>query len=256
MCIVGVAVVGRADGHDCLECRRAACRNLKCIEAAPGDAHHSDYATAPGLRCQPRNHLHAIVLLLSCVLVEQQAIRLATTSNIDANARVAVAGQIRMRQRVALVSPVALAIWEILQDRGNWVLFGIIGQPDARRQRRAVFQQDQRLLDHAHRARERRHNHRGPHWHDYKTAEVVNRYTLPGHRRRCPTSLPCVDPGPCASTRRCARSSLSIRFRAADQRSLRAVAPFTSPSCDIPCEWFSRAMSLQRERVAPGLVEA
>jgi PhnB protein len=36
-----------------------------------------------------RSH-HAIVLLLFCVLVEQQAIRLAATSNIDADARVAV----------------------------------------------------------------------------------------------------------------------------------------------------------------------
>jgi hypothetical protein len=92
MHIIGIPVVGRADGYDCLEGRRAARRNLKSIETTPGNSHHPDHAAAPGLRCQPRNHLHAIVLLLFCVLVEQQAIRLAATSNIDANARVAVAG--------------------------------------------------------------------------------------------------------------------------------------------------------------------
>src|SRR5262249_50661242 len=125
MHIVGVPVVGRADGYDCLECRGTARRNLKSIETTPGDSHHPDHATAPGLRRQPRDHLHAIVLLLFCVLVEQQAIRLPATSNIDADARVAMAGQIRMSQRVPFVSAVALAIWEILQDRRNWVLFGI-----------------------------------------------------------------------------------------------------------------------------------
>src|SRR4030095_5984538 len=120
MDIVRVSIIGRADGDDRLECRRAPCRNLKSIEAAPGDSHHLDNATAPGWRRQPRDHLHAIVLLLFCVLVEQQAIRLAATSDIDADARVAVAGQIRMSQRVPLVSPVALAVWEILEDGRNW----------------------------------------------------------------------------------------------------------------------------------------
>src|SRR5438128_10200774 len=105
MDIVRVAIIGRADGDDGLECRRAPCRNLKSIEAAPGDSHHPDDAAAPGLRRQPSDHLDAIVLLLLCVLVEQQATRLAATAKIDANAGVAVAGQRRMRLRVALVSP-------------------------------------------------------------------------------------------------------------------------------------------------------
>src|SRR5262245_37246444 len=108
MDIVRVSIVGRADGDDRLECRRAPRRNLKSVETTPGDSHHPDHATTPGLRCQPRNHLHAIVLLLLCVLIEQQAPRLAAASNVDTNARVAVAGQIGMSQRISLVSPVAL----------------------------------------------------------------------------------------------------------------------------------------------------
>src|SRR5262249_27662579 len=63
MHIVGIPVVGRADGYDGLECRRTPRRNLKSIEAAPGDSHHPDDAAAPGLRRQPTDHLHAIVLL-------------------------------------------------------------------------------------------------------------------------------------------------------------------------------------------------
>src|SRR5262249_47537142 len=116
MDIVRVAIVGRADGDDGLEGGRPARRNLKSIEAAPGDSHHPDDAAAPGLRGQPRDHLDAIVLLLLCVLVEQQATRFAATTKVDANAGVAVAGEIRMRLRVALVGPVALAVREIFQD--------------------------------------------------------------------------------------------------------------------------------------------
>src|SRR5260370_26721462 len=64
-----------------------------------------------------------------------------------------------MSQRVSFVSPVALAIWEILQDCRNRVLFGMIRQPDAGRQRRTVFQRYQRVLDNPHGFAERRGNH-------------------------------------------------------------------------------------------------
>src|SRR5437660_1944195 len=65
-----------------------------------------------------------------------------------------------MGQRVALVGAVALPIWEILQDRRNRVLFGIVRQPDACRQRRAVFQRYQGVLDNMHRSWKGRDNHR------------------------------------------------------------------------------------------------
>src|SRR5262245_6812465 len=66
-----------------------------------------------------------------------------------------------MSQRVALVGAVALAIWEILQDRRNRVLFGIVRQPDAGRQRRSVLQRYQGVLDNTHRLWEIRDNHSG-----------------------------------------------------------------------------------------------
>jgi hypothetical protein len=71
-----------------------------------------------------------------------------------------VTGQIRMSQRVPLVRSVALAIWEILQDRRNRVLFSIVRQPDAGRQHRTVFQRYQSMLDDPHSSREGRDNHR------------------------------------------------------------------------------------------------
>src|SRR5271166_6281275 len=67
-----------------------------------------------------------------------------------------------MSQRVPLVRAVALAIWEILQDRRNRVLFSIVRQPDAGRQRRTVFQRYQRVLDDAHSLWKSRDNHGGP----------------------------------------------------------------------------------------------
>src|SRR5215831_3157523 len=59
MRIVSVPIVGRTNSDDCFECRRAARRNLKSIEPAPGNSHHPNRAIAPGLSCQPIDHLHA-----------------------------------------------------------------------------------------------------------------------------------------------------------------------------------------------------
>src|SRR5262249_48840063 len=107
----------------------------------------------------PSDHLQAIILFLFDVLVEQQARRFAATSKVDANAGVAVSGQIRMSERVTFVRSVALAIWQILQDRRNRVLLGILRQPKARRQHRTVFQRYQHVLNDPHGSREGRDNH-------------------------------------------------------------------------------------------------
>src|ERR1700683_147071 len=69
--VVRVAIVSRTNGNDCFERRGTARRDLKSIEPAPGDSHHSNGAIAPGLRGQPGDQLHAIVLFLLGVLVEQ-----------------------------------------------------------------------------------------------------------------------------------------------------------------------------------------
>src|SRR5262249_56230790 len=119
-------------------------------------------APAPGFPPHPPDPLAALILPFLAVSAGQKARALATTSKIDANAGVAVAGEIGMRLRVPLVGPIALAVGKILQDRRDRVPFSVVRQPDARRQRRAVLQRDQRVLDNAHGAWKRRHNHGDP----------------------------------------------------------------------------------------------
>ncbi len=156
--VVSVAIVGRTNGDDGFECRGTARRDLKSVEPAPGDSHHANGAIAPRLRRQPGDELHAVVLFLLGVLVEQQARRFTATANVDADAGVAVTCEIGMRERIAFVSPIALAIWQILQDCRNWIPLSILRQPDASRQRRAVFQRYQSMLDDPHSFGEGRDN--------------------------------------------------------------------------------------------------
>src|SRR3954452_13180693 len=52
-----------------------------------------------------------------------------------------------MCQRVPFIGAVALAVWEILQDRGNRISLRVVRQPNPGGQRRAVLQRDQRVLD-------------------------------------------------------------------------------------------------------------
>jgi hypothetical protein len=54
---------------------------------------------------------------------------------------IAVAGEIGMVEGVALRRAVALAVGQILQDRRHRMGFGILGQPDHRRQLDPVRQQ-------------------------------------------------------------------------------------------------------------------
>jgi len=136
---------------------------LKSVEPAPGNSHHPNRAIAPGLSCQPGDHLHAIILFLIGVLVEQQTRRFAATSKVDANAGIAVTCEIGMSQRIPLVRAVSFAIGEILQDRRDGVFLGILRQPNASRQRRAVFQRYQCVLDDPHSSWEGRDNHRTLH---------------------------------------------------------------------------------------------
>src|ERR1700722_16124861 len=173
VCVIGVPIVGRTNGDDGFEGRGTARRNLKPLEPPPGNSHHPNRAIAPGLRCQPGDQLHAIVLFLLGVLVRQQARRFAAAAKVDANTRVAVTGQIGMSQRVPLVGAVALTIWEKLKDCRYRVLFGILRQPDASRQRGTVSQRYQSMLDDAHSSGEGRDNHRGtPIGNDYGTPKT------------------------------------------------------------------------------------
>ena len=150
MHVVAITIVGRADRDDRLQCGRATRGDLQGVEPAPGDAHHANGATAPRLRRQPRDHLQRVVLLLLRVFVEQQAIEFAAATDIDANGGIAMAGEIGMRQRIAIIRAGSLAIRQILKDRRNWIADGVDRQPDTSGQARAVTQRDQVVLDFAY----------------------------------------------------------------------------------------------------------
>ena len=148
--IVAITVVGRADRDDRLQCRWAAGGDLQCVEPSPGNPHHADGATAPGLRRQPRDHLERVVLFLLSVFIGQQAIRFAAAPDIDTDGGIAVARKIGMHQRVALIRAGSLAVRQVLEDRRNRIPHAVRRQPDTRGQVRSITQRNQRVLDFAY----------------------------------------------------------------------------------------------------------
>ena len=117
--VVGVAVVARAHRDDRLQRRRPARRDLQAVEPAPRDAEHPDLAAAPLLLGEPGDHLQRVVLLLREVLVVEQPVRVAAAAEVDAHARVAVVGEVRVVALVARGERVALAVREVLEDAGT-----------------------------------------------------------------------------------------------------------------------------------------
>src|SRR6185437_7779747 len=89
--IIGVAVVRRAVSDDRLQRRRAASRNLKGAESAPGEALHSHRAAAPRLGGDPFDHLDAVILLLLHILIERLAVRVAPAAYVEPLSGIAVA---------------------------------------------------------------------------------------------------------------------------------------------------------------------
>ena len=105
MHVVGIAVVGRADGDDGLEGRRPARGDLQPVEAAPGDSNHPDLAVAPCLRREPGDGLDGVVLLLLGIFVVDHPLGIAAAADVEAQARIAMARDIGMGQLVALRVP-------------------------------------------------------------------------------------------------------------------------------------------------------
>ncbi len=159
--VVRVAVVGRARRENRAQRGRAASRDLECVEPAPGVAHHSHPAGAPRLGGEPGDDLHRVVLLEREVLVGENAIRVAAAAHVDADARVAVSGDVGMRERVPLRGPLAPAIRQIFEDGRHRARLGIDREPHARREPRPVLQRDPDRITPLDRARERAHGGHG-----------------------------------------------------------------------------------------------
>src|SRR5262249_31745174 len=83
--------------------------HLHGIVCPPGLAHQPDMSRTPGLSRNPGNDVYGIFLLLSEVLIVQDAVRLARAAQIDSENRIAVACKPRMHAFIALPHEVAFA---------------------------------------------------------------------------------------------------------------------------------------------------
>ena len=152
--VVAVAVVGGAQRDDGLQPGRAQGSHLQAVEAAPRNTHHADPPGAPGLPHQPRDHVHRVVQFLLRVFVEHQPVGVAVAAHVDPHAGITVAGDVGVRQGIAHMGAVALAVGQVLQDHRHRILVCVGRHPDARRQLRAVGQCDEGVGDFTHLARE------------------------------------------------------------------------------------------------------
>ncbi len=84
----------------------------------------------------------ASVEFLLGVFVLHQPFGIAVAAHVDADRRIAVAGEPRMGQLVAGNRAVALAVGQVLEDRRHRARRGVGRHPDARRQPAAVGHDD------------------------------------------------------------------------------------------------------------------
>ena len=117
MDVVGVSIICRADANHCLELRWLTRGNLQPVETTPRFANHADLAIAPGLRSEPLQNFERIVLLLWQILVQHQAIRVATPTQVDTNRRISMRSEIGMDLCVSLHRRIVLSIRDVFQDR-------------------------------------------------------------------------------------------------------------------------------------------
>ena len=80
--------------------------------------------------------------------------RLARAAHVHAHGRVAVPGEVRLALRVAHGGAVHLPVGQVLDDRRHRVVLGVLREPDARRQSRAVGEVQPGVLDLPDAARE------------------------------------------------------------------------------------------------------
>lgn len=142
MTVVGVAVVGRAGGDDGFQCRRAVACHLQRIEAAPGNAHHTDRPAAPGLSRKPGDDLDRVGLLLRQIFVREQPVGIAGAAHIDTHRGIAVTGEIGVHLAVAQHGAVTPPIGQEFENRRYRIFSCVLGQPDRGGQACAIGQND------------------------------------------------------------------------------------------------------------------
>ena len=144
--VVGVAVVGERRDDDRPEARRPARRDLKTRERAPGDAHEPGAAGAPGLGREPAERRLDVAVLLLGVLVLEHAVGVAAAAQVQAQARVPVAREVGVVDRVAHRGQVALPVGDRLADAGRRCPVRRHRPPQASREPGAVGHRDPHVL--------------------------------------------------------------------------------------------------------------
>src|SRR5439155_223783 len=82
---------------------------------------------------EPLDDRDAVLELLLVVLVEEDAVRVARAAHVDTHGRVAVPGEVAVHRLVPGARQVALAVRDVLEDRGHRRARRGGGQPEARR---------------------------------------------------------------------------------------------------------------------------
>ncbi len=152
----GVAVFRGADGNDGLEASRRARSRLQPADAAPRLPEHADCARAPGLAPEPFDDSEAVFLLALVPHVGEQSVGIAGATRVDAQAGIAVPGEVRVDRLIAQPQEIALAIRHVFEDRRNGIALRIRRQPQACRQAHAVRHGNPNILDLTNLARETR----------------------------------------------------------------------------------------------------
>src|SRR5699024_9905996 len=132
--VVGVAVVGGADGDDGGEFRWLQCGKLQTVESAPRLADDTDFAVAPVLRRDPLKYLQSVVEFCRRVLIGHDTGRITTAAQIDTDAGVTGAGELGVDRVIATGGHVVLAVGNVLKNSGNSIITEIFGQPDSSRE--------------------------------------------------------------------------------------------------------------------------
>ena len=93
-------------------------------------------------------------MLLPGVLVEYQSVGITRAANVDADAGVAVPGEIVVYGSVAAAHEIALAVGKVFEERRHRPVYRIGRQPDPCREPRPVRTCDPLVLDNAYRTGE------------------------------------------------------------------------------------------------------
>ncbi len=142
-----------------------------------------------------REDVEAVELLLGVVLVEEHALGVAAAADVDANCRVAVAGEPGMPDGVVDRGRVVLAVGQVLEDSGDGVRGGVTGEPDPSGEAAAVGERDPDVVDDVDLVREGRPD-AGAHpstssRHGARDARARHRGRAPGGGTRRPTARRC-----------------------------------------------------------------